>query len=132
MTIIVTRDVSARYRGFLASCMLELVPGVYASPRLNTRVRERIWEVLSEWWIADPGTCIIMTWPNSRKVGGQEIRALGVPPISFEDVQDIVLARSERPPRPVPSDPHPGTASAEEDLEPMGEAAATPDHDAPR
>ena len=132
MTIIVTRDVSARYRGFLASCMLELAPGVYASPRLNARVRERIWEVLSEWWVADPGTCIIMTWPNSQKVGGQEVRALGVPPISFEDVQDIILARSERPPRSVPTDPRPSEVSPENDRKPAGDTPDVSGNDALR
>ncbi|TVR13365.1 MAG: type I-E CRISPR-associated endoribonuclease Cas2, partial [Planctomycetota bacterium] len=28
MTIVVTNDVADRYRGFLASCMLEIAPGV--------------------------------------------------------------------------------------------------------
>lgn len=107
MTLVVTRDVSARFRGFLASCMLELAPGVYAGPRLTARTRERIWDLLTDWWQHDPGTCIIMTWPDRTKVGGQAIRTLGVPPISFEDVQDIVLARSERPSRPLPPDEPP-------------------------
>ena len=32
MCVIVTRDVPARFRGFLASCMLEIAPGVYTQP----------------------------------------------------------------------------------------------------
>ena len=32
MCVIVTRDVPARVRGFLASCMLEIAPGVYTTP----------------------------------------------------------------------------------------------------
>ena len=35
MTVVVTRDVEARYRGFLASVMLEVAPGVYVSPNLS-------------------------------------------------------------------------------------------------
>ena len=31
MTVVVTRDVEPRYRGFLASAMLEIAPGVYVS-----------------------------------------------------------------------------------------------------
>ena len=43
MTMVMTRDVAARYRGFLASVMPEIAPGVYVSPELSKGVRERIW-----------------------------------------------------------------------------------------
>ena len=33
MTVVVTRDFEARYRGFLTSIMLEIAPGVYACAR---------------------------------------------------------------------------------------------------
>ena len=49
MTIVVTRDVESRYRGFLASVMLEVSPGVYVSPDLSSGVRERIWAVINDW-----------------------------------------------------------------------------------
>ena len=43
MTVVVTRDVEARYRGFLASAMLEIAPGVYVSPdSLIGRTRARL------------------------------------------------------------------------------------------
>lgn len=45
MTMVVTRDVEARYRGFLTSTMLEIAPGVYVAPRLSKGVRERVWAV---------------------------------------------------------------------------------------
>lgn len=48
MTVVVTRDVAPRIRGFLASCMIEIAPGVYTSPRLSTAVRERVWAVISD------------------------------------------------------------------------------------
>ena len=41
MTIVVTRDVEARYRGFLTSVMLEIAPGVYVAPDLSAGVRQR-------------------------------------------------------------------------------------------
>ena len=46
MCVIVTRDVPARFRGFLASCMLEIAPGVYTQPDMSASVRERAWTVL--------------------------------------------------------------------------------------
>lgn len=48
MTLAVTRDVAARFRGFLASCMLEIAPGVYTSPKMNRAVRERVWSVVQD------------------------------------------------------------------------------------
>ena len=44
MTVIVTRNVEDRYRGFLASCMLEIAPGVYTGPRMTPGVRDRVWQ----------------------------------------------------------------------------------------
>ena len=46
MCVIVTRDVPSRFRGFLASCMLEIAPGVYTQPDMSASVRERVWTVL--------------------------------------------------------------------------------------
>ena len=55
MTVVVVRDVADRYRGFLASVMPEVAPGVFVSPDLSRAVRERVWTVLSGWWDAVPG-----------------------------------------------------------------------------
>ena len=38
MVVIVTRDVADRFRGFLASCMLEIAPGVYTAPRMSNEL----------------------------------------------------------------------------------------------
>jgi CRISPR-associated protein Cas2 len=35
LTVVITRDVEMRYRGFLGSTMLEIAPGVYISPRMS-------------------------------------------------------------------------------------------------
>ena len=49
MTVVVTVNVEARYRGFLASAMLEIAPGVYTSPQMTNGIRERVWDVVSRW-----------------------------------------------------------------------------------
>lgn len=92
MTIIVTRDVAPRFRGFLASCMLELAPGVYSSPRMSRAVRERVWTVLSEWQ-AELGGGIIMTWPDSSLPGGQAVATLGMPRKEVVEYNGVYLAR---------------------------------------
>ena len=62
MTIVVTRDVEDRYRGFLSSVMLELAPGVYTGPRMSRGVRERVWHVLSDWHATLGRGAVLMTW----------------------------------------------------------------------
>ena len=42
MTVVVTVNVEGRYRGFLASVMLEIAPGVYTSPEMTSGIRDRI------------------------------------------------------------------------------------------
>ncbi len=80
MTVVVTRNVAGRFRGFLAACMCEIAPGVYTSPRMSAAVRDRVWKVLDSWYQADdPERSILMTWPDPSLPGGQEIRILGLP-----------------------------------------------------
>ncbi|HPP12752.1 MAG TPA: type I-E CRISPR-associated endoribonuclease Cas2e, partial [bacterium] len=50
MTVVVTRDVADRFRGFLASCMLEIAPGVYTAPGMNPAARDQVWRVLEGWF----------------------------------------------------------------------------------
>lgn len=108
MTVVVTRDVADRTRGFLASCMLEIAPGVYTAPVMNAGVRRRIWEVLADWFQPGQGS-IIMTWQDSREPGGQGLLTLGQPPQEFTVYDDLVLIRKELPPEPTGSN-EPGNA----------------------
>jgi CRISPR-associated protein Cas2 len=93
MTVVVARNVSPRVRGFLASAMLELAPGVYSAPRISPAVRERVWTVLSDWFPNERDASIIMIWPERDIPGGQTVRTLGSPPIDFVNVDGLVLAR---------------------------------------
>lgn len=96
MTVVVTRDVSSRVRGFLASAMLELAPGVYSAPRISPAVRDRVWDVLKDWFPNERDASLIMIWQERDVSGGQAVRTLGSPPIDFVNVDGLVLAR--RPP----------------------------------
>ena len=93
MTVIVTRDVAPRIRGFLASCMIEIAPGVYTSPRLSVAVRERVWAVITEWFEELGGRCIVMTWQDPRTPGGQLVRVIGEPPVELVDHDGVILSR---------------------------------------
>jgi CRISPR-associated protein Cas2 len=95
MTLVVTRDVPARFRGFLASCMLELAPGVYTSPAMSKAVRERVWTVLASWYAAEVMGQVVMTWPDSTDPCGQCFLLLGDPPKDLFDVDGIVLVRRD-------------------------------------
>jgi|SRR5690606_14552162 len=91
MTVVVTRNVSDRIRGFLASSMLELAPGVYSGSRLSVAVRERIWSVLVDWFPAERDAGIVMVWREPRMPGGQAVRTLGIPPVSLVEVDGLVV-----------------------------------------
>lgn len=84
LTLIVTRDVAARYRGFLASVMPELAPGVYVSPDLSAAVRERVWTVVEGWWEHAPGSSLLLAYPDREAPGRLAVRTLGLPPVELE------------------------------------------------
>ena len=96
MTVVVTRDVAPRTRGFLASCMIEIAPGVYTAPRLSHSVRERVWTVIEEWFLELGGQSIVMTWQDPREPGGQGVRVLGSPPVELVDQEGLILSRRTR------------------------------------
>jgi CRISPR-associated protein Cas2 len=95
MTVVVTVDVDSRFRGFLASCMLEIAPGVYTSPRMTSAVRGRVWSVLSDWFEELGGGGIVITWRDTSLPGGQGLRFLGTPPRQLHDADGIFLARRD-------------------------------------
>lgn len=95
MTIVVTRNSPQRFRGFLASCMCEIAPGVYAAPRMTAGVRERIWSVLSEWFEPTAEHAILITWNDSSVPGGQAILALGIPRQDLQDHHGVFLVRRQ-------------------------------------
>lgn len=92
-TMIVTRDVEARYRGFLTSVMLEIAPGVYVSPRMSAAVRERVWEVLADWWSALGRGSIVMVWRDKAATGELAMEMLGEPPKEIVDADGVLLVK---------------------------------------
>ena len=93
MTVIVTVNVEARYRGYLASAMLEIAPGVYTSPQMTGGIRDRIWEVLSHWYYQLGQGSIVMTWRDTSAVGEQRIRTLGDAPKEIVDADGVYLVK---------------------------------------
>jgi len=90
MTVVITRDVADRYRGFLASLMPEVAPGVYVSPNLSPAVRNRMWAVLSQWWQALPGGSILAVWRETDAPGGLGLASLGVPVRRLADLDGVL------------------------------------------
>ena len=90
MTLVVTRNVSNRVRGFLASSMLELAPGVYSSPHISPAVRERIWYVLVDWFFQERAASVVMVWADNTAPCGQAVLTLGVPPIEVVSVDGLL------------------------------------------
>ena len=93
MTVVVTRDVEYRYRGFLASVMLEVTPGTYVAPFMNSGVRARIWTVLQNWHRELNRGAITMINSDSTKQSGLVLKQLGTPLCEICDIDGIWLAR---------------------------------------
>lgn len=90
MTVVVTRNVSDRVRGFLASSMLELAPGVYSAPRITPAVRDRIWRVVSGWFPNEKDASIVMLWADATMPGGQASATLGLPRIKLVEIDGML------------------------------------------
>ena len=97
--MIVTRDVESRYRGFLASAMLEIAPGVYVSPFLSSAVRNRIWDVMEDWYAFLGQGSVSMVWKDKKMPGGLGLLFLGDPPKEIVNADGVLLVK-----RPVPRD----------------------------
>ena len=93
MTVVVTVNVEARYRGFLASAMLEITPGVYTGPLMTAGVRERVWDVLERWHAELGAGSIITTWRDPKDVGEQRIRTLGQPQRGIVEADGVYLVK---------------------------------------
>jgi len=94
MTVVVTRNVAARVRGFLASCMNEIAPGIYTAPAMSRGVRDRMWKVCEDWFFElDDQSSIVLTWQDSSRASGQSIRVLGLPPREIVDHEGVFLTR---------------------------------------
>ena len=93
MTVVVTRDVAPRFRGFLASVMLEIAPGVYTAPTMTQGVRDRVWSVLREWHAELQEGSVVMTWRDLRASGRQAVLTLGIPARELVDYDGMILIR---------------------------------------
>ncbi len=97
MTVVVTQNVADRFRGFLASCMLEIAPGVYTSPRMTAAIRERVWRVMSDWFAELGGSSVVMTYRDKESPSGQRVMVLGLPARELVVHDDLFLVRREIP-----------------------------------
>ena len=93
MAMVVTRNVEARYRGFLTSVMLEVAPGVYVAPDLSAGVRTRVWNVLSVWWSALRTGSVVLVWRDTKAVGNLRIQTLGEPLKEIVDADGVLLVK---------------------------------------
>lgn len=93
MTLLVTRDVPDRFRGFLASVMLELAPGLYVAPALTAGVRARVWRVMCDWYSEVQQGSIVLAWQDRKAPGGLGLEFLGTPARDLIDHDGLYLAR---------------------------------------
>ncbi len=92
MTVIVTRDVPMRTRGFLASIVPEPAPGFYTAANMTKAVRDRIWSVVSDWHAATGEGSMVMVWRDDNAPGGLGLATLGVPPRRLADLDGVLVS----------------------------------------
>lgn len=97
MTVVVTRNAPGRFRGYLASCMCEIAPGVYTAPTMTVAVRDRVWRTLESWWALGSDVGLVMTWSDAAFPGGQAIRILGCPATELVDLGAAHASRRDLP-----------------------------------
>lgn len=93
LTIIVTRDVEMRYRGFLTSIMLEIAPGVYVAPEMSAGVRQRVWSVMTDWWSQLGRGSLVIVWRDVNAAGNLRIETLGEAPKEIVDADGVLLVK---------------------------------------
>ncbi len=80
LTLIVTRNVPDRFHGFLASCMLEVAPGVYVGSHMTSAIRERVWKVMQDWiGLLPKDGGIVLLWSDQRAPSGLGMLLIGWP-----------------------------------------------------
>ncbi|MFO8008760.1 MAG: type I-E CRISPR-associated endoribonuclease Cas2e [Candidatus Brocadiia bacterium] len=96
MTVAVSRNLPGRFRGFLASCMLEVGPGVYVVPHLGKAARERLWRVMLDWagLVPDDGGLLLL-WREPEAPSGLTMRTLGWPKKDIIEHEGIWLTVRE-------------------------------------
>ncbi len=92
MTVIVTRDVPGRTRGFLSSVMPEPAPGVYTAGELSKAVRERVWAVMTDWHAATGNGSVVMIWRDDKAPGGLGLATLGMPPRRLAELGGVLVS----------------------------------------
>ena len=97
LTVLITRDVEDRYRGFLASAMLEVAPGVYASANLSARAREKVWGILADWHTNLGRGAISLIYSDRQADGGLTVRSLGSPPRRPVRLDGVMLMIRQNP-----------------------------------
>ena len=93
MTVIISRDVELRYRGFVASVMIEIAPGVYISPSLSSGARLRVWDILRTWHNELSNGSITMIWKDSSQDQGIGLKQIGIPPKDIYEHEGYYLVR---------------------------------------
>lgn len=95
MVIVIICDLPDRFRGFLASHMLEVGQSVFVSPHMNRRVRERIWDVVADWYRACSSGSLLLCWSDPAEPGGVGLRSCGLTPRQLVEVDGLYLTRRE-------------------------------------
>ena len=101
MVVFCVQGTIDRFHGFLRSILLNIHPGVYVSVDLDSGSRQRVWDILCDWYDAAPQGTVLMMYRDKSKPMGIALESLGAPKRSIveQDGHYLLLhaAKQARP-----------------------------------
>jgi CRISPR-associated protein Cas2 len=73
--------------------MVEVGVGVFLGVKISPAVRERILNVLSDWFAAEKEASLVIVWDDPNKPGGLAVKVMGWPPVELVEVNGILITR---------------------------------------
>lgn len=83
--------VAERYLGMFRSIGIEVAPGLYVCTALSKGARDRIWDILEDWWKSMPGGSIVMISRDTLAPGGVSMRSLGIPKREWAELDGALV-----------------------------------------
>lgn len=69
---------------------------MYLSNSHSPAVRQRILEVLKEWFSFEEEASIVSVWKDSSKPGGLSMKRFGLPPLDLLELDGLLVTRRSR------------------------------------
>lgn len=95
MFVAVTRNASPRIAGFLASTLLRVSATCYVGPRITSRARQKIIDVVAEFASYDREASVTFVWTDEGAVSGVAVAHVSEPCTNIIDIDGIMVVMED-------------------------------------